>query len=64
VNHWTEEAAQVDNTNLNKTNWGVLQVENSSNFALHSSFWTHLSGGLNHQVLRFCKGEILRIIID
>jgi len=50
VNHWTEEAAQVDNTNLNKTNWGVLQVENSSNFALQSSFWTHLSGGLNHQI--------------
>jgi len=57
VNHWTEEAAQVDNTNLNKTNWGVLQVENSSNFALQSSFWTHLSGGLNHQVSIFINWE-------
>jgi len=61
VNHWTEEAAQVDNSNIGKTNWGVLQVEilkfysnrkveNSSNFALDSAFWTHVSGGLNHQI--------------
>lgn len=50
VNHWTEEAAQIDNSNIKKTNWGVLQVENSSNFAINSSFWTHASGGLNHQI--------------
>jgi len=30
VNHWTEEADQVDNSSIGKTNWGVLQVENSS----------------------------------
>lgn len=64
VNHWTTEAQQVDNNTINKTNWGILQVflifgtlekiilkvENSSNFALDSTFWTHISGGLNFQV--------------
>eukprot|EP01017_Pseudomicrothorax_dubius_P033835 TRINITY_DN4570_c0_g1_i2.p1 TRINITY_DN4570_c0_g1~~TRINITY_DN4570_c0_g1_i2.p1 ORF type:complete len:631 (-),score=136.61 TRINITY_DN4570_c0_g1_i2:315-2207(-) len=50
VNHWTEEAGQVDNTSIGKTNWGILQVENSSNFAMGSSFWTNLVGGLNYQV--------------
>lgn len=48
VNHWTVEAGTVDNTNIAETNWGVLQVENSSNFALGSKFWTHLVGGLNY----------------
>lgn len=26
VNHWTDEAQQVDNKDVNKTNWGILQV--------------------------------------
>eukprot|EP00331_Platyophrya_macrostoma_P025180 CAMPEP_0176452368 /NCGR_PEP_ID=MMETSP0127-20121128/28493_1 /TAXON_ID=938130 /ORGANISM="Platyophrya macrostoma, Strain WH" /LENGTH=634 /DNA_ID=CAMNT_0017840807 /DNA_START=67 /DNA_END=1971 /DNA_ORIENTATION=+ len=50
VNHWTTEAAQVDNTSVGRDNWGVLQVENSSNFAIGSKFWTHISGGLNYQI--------------
>jgi hypothetical protein len=47
VNHWTTEAGVVDNTNTSQVNWGVLQVVNSSNFALNSTFWTHIAGGLN-----------------
>mmetsp|Transcript_43563 Transcript_43563/g.60485 ORF Transcript_43563/g.60485 Transcript_43563/m.60485 type:complete len:273 (-) Transcript_43563:67-885(-) len=50
VNHWTEEARQSDNSNISNCNWGVLQVENSSNFAIDSKFWTHISGGLNYQI--------------
>jgi len=50
VNHWTNEAAQVDNTTIGRQNWGILQVENSSNFAIGSSFWTHICGGLNYQI--------------
>ena len=50
VNHWTTEAGLVDFTNISKTNWGKLQVENSTNFACDSWLWTHLSGGLNYQI--------------
>ncbi|CAD8184578.1 unnamed protein product [Paramecium pentaurelia] len=50
VNHWTLEAGVVDNQNINQTNWGKLQIQNSSNFALDSFIWTHLSGGLNYQI--------------
>ncbi|KAL4467020.1 hypothetical protein ABPG74_010617 [Tetrahymena malaccensis] len=50
VNHWTDESAFIDNNSINSTNWGILQIENSSNFALDSPFWTHLSGGLNFQI--------------
>lgn len=50
VNHWTLDAGFVDNTSVDSTNWGVLQVENSINFALDSKFWTWLTGGLNHQI--------------
>lgn len=50
VNHWTLDAGFVDNSSIGKSNWGVLQVENSLNFGLDSKVWTHLSGGLNHQI--------------
>lgn len=50
VNHWTDLAGQSDNSNIYSTNWGILQVENSCNFALDSQLMTHLSGGLNHQI--------------
>lgn len=50
VNHWTYEAGVVDNSNIRQTNWGVLQVQNSSNFGNNSYLWTHLSGGLNYQI--------------
>ena len=50
VNHWTLDAGFVDNNTIKHTNWGVLQVENSVNFALDSFFWTQLTGGLNHQI--------------
>lgn len=50
VNHWTLDAGFVDNNSVKMTNWGVLQVENSINFALDSTFWTWLTGGLNHQI--------------
>lgn len=50
VNHWTLDAGFVDNQNISNTNWGVLQVENSINFALDSTFWTWLTGGLNYQI--------------
>ncbi|EAR97022.2 cytochrome b5-like heme/steroid-binding domain protein (macronuclear) [Tetrahymena thermophila SB210] len=50
VNHWTDESAFIDNNSISNTNWGILQIENSSNFALDSPFWTHLSGGLNFQI--------------
>lgn len=48
VNHWTKEAGVVDNTKIKETNWGILQVQNSSNFATDSIIWSNLSGGLNH----------------
>jgi fatty acid desaturase len=50
VNHWTTDAGFVDNSSVGSANWGVLQVENSVNFALESKFWTWLTGGLNHQI--------------
>ena len=50
VNHWTLDAGFVDNSTINNSNWGILQVENSINFALDSTFWTTLTGGLNHQI--------------
>lgn len=31
--------------------WGRRQVESSCDFAPGSLFWTHISGGLNHQVI-------------
>lgn len=48
VNHWTNESKFADNSSVANTNWGVLQVENSANFAMKSKFWTFLSGGLNY----------------
>lgn len=48
VNHWTDESSFTDNSNINTRDWGVIQIENSSNFAIDSKFWTALSGGLNH----------------
>ena len=50
VNHWTLEAEMTDFMNISETNWGKLQVTNSSNFALDSKFWTWLAGGLNYQI--------------
>jgi len=50
VNHWTEEAGFVDYSSVSSSNWGKLQVENSSNFAIKSTFWNIISGGLNFQV--------------
>ena len=50
VNHWCTEAGFSDNSDVGDQNWGVLQVTNSVNFALDSPFWTHLTGGLNHQI--------------
>mmetsp|Transcript_32995 Transcript_32995/g.32696 ORF Transcript_32995/g.32696 Transcript_32995/m.32696 type:complete len:390 (+) Transcript_32995:217-1386(+) len=50
VNHWTLDAGFVDNSTIGNSNWGVLQVVNSVNFALDSWLWTNLSGGLNHQI--------------
>ena len=31
-------------------NWAVIQCRSSTNWALKSTFWTHFSGGLNHQI--------------
>lgn len=50
VNHWTAEAGMTDFMNISETNWGVLQVENSCNFANDSPLWNFLSGGLNFQI--------------
>ena len=50
VNHWTQEAGHVDYNNISMSNWGRLQVENSSNFSSLSPLAVHLSGGLNLQV--------------
>jgi fatty acid desaturase len=44
------EADQVDNSQVSNSNWGVLQVTNSTNFSLDSPFWLHVSGGLNYQI--------------
>lgn len=35
----------------NGNNWGEKQVESCCDFAPGSLFWTHISGGLNHQVI-------------
>ena len=53
VNHWTTEASHVDYNNIGKSNWGVLQVENSTNFAGAYSFSMHYAGGLNLQVINY-----------
>jgi fatty acid desaturase len=50
VNHWTVEAGKTDFMNISKTNWGVLQVENSCNFGTDLWYWNILSGGLNYQI--------------
>lgn len=50
VNHWTMEANMTDYMNISQTNWGKLQVTNSSNFATQGWLWTTLSGGLNFQI--------------
>ena len=33
-----------------KYNWAAAQCRTSTNWALKSTFWTHFSGGLNHQI--------------
>jgi len=52
VNHWTEKAALITNQSLvTKTaDWAMLQVLTSSDFSVDSSFWLHISGGLNLQI--------------
>ncbi|CAM6127400.1 unnamed protein product [Calypogeia fissa] len=30
--------------------WAEMQVRTTTNFSVKSSFWTHISGGLNHQI--------------
>ncbi|EGR30432.1 linoleoyl- desaturase, putative [Ichthyophthirius multifiliis] len=50
VNHWTDEANFTDNSNINNTDWGIMQIQNSCNFALDSTFWSHICGGLNFQI--------------
>ncbi|KRX05139.1 Cytochrome b5-like heme/steroid binding domain [Pseudocohnilembus persalinus] len=50
VNHWTDESEFTDNSDVYNSNWGTLQVRNSTNFGLNNKFWLHLSGGLNLQI--------------
>ena len=33
-----------------ESNWAAMQCRTSTNWALNSTFWTHFSGGLNHQI--------------
>lgn len=52
VNHWTDKAVHFTNEDLisGTNDWAALQVLTSSNYAINSFFWTHLSGGLNLQI--------------
>ncbi|XP_002988231.2 acyl-lipid (8-3)-desaturase [Selaginella moellendorffii] len=55
VAHVVEEAEffDVDCTNGVPTlssGWAALQVRTTANFSVNSLFWTHVSGGLNHQI--------------
>jgi len=52
VNHWTDRAVHYTNADLisGTNDWAALQVLSSSNFAIHSFFWTQVSGGLNLQI--------------
>jgi len=52
VNHWTDKAALITNKELltHTSDWAMLQILTSTNFAVKSPFWTHVSGGLNLQI--------------
>jgi fatty acid desaturase len=52
VNHWTDKAVLLTNQELrnNTSDWAMLQILTSSNFAIKSWFWFHWSGGLNLQI--------------
>lgn len=52
VNHWTEKAVHFTNEDLisGTNDWAALQILSSSNFSINSSFWMHVSGGLNLQI--------------
>jgi len=52
VNHWTDKAALITNQELlsHTSDWAMLQVLTATNFSITSSFWMHLSGGLNLQI--------------
>lgn len=49
VNHLTEDTI-FPNDNFNERDWAKLQVMTSCNFALKSTFWHWVSGGLNFQI--------------
>jgi len=52
VNHWTDKAALITNQELmtHTSDWAMLQILASTNFSINSSFWRHISGGLNLQI--------------
>jgi fatty acid desaturase len=50
VAHVSKDATFHDGRATSK-NWARRQVESSCDFAPGSLFWTHVSGGLNHQVV-------------
>ena len=38
------------NSHNNENNWAAIQCRTSTNWGTKSIFWTHFSGGLNHQI--------------
>ena len=52
VTHINEGCEFLDETHRKKesNNWAEMQVRTSINWSLDSFFWTHFSGGLNHQI--------------
>eukprot|EP01118_Nematostelium_gracile_P000429 TRINITY_DN1047_c0_g1_i1.p1 TRINITY_DN1047_c0_g1~~TRINITY_DN1047_c0_g1_i1.p1 ORF type:complete len:444 (+),score=96.31 TRINITY_DN1047_c0_g1_i1:144-1475(+) len=49
VNHLTEDSVFPDES-FEERDWAKLQVLTASNFAVGSTFWTWLAGGLNYQI--------------
>jgi fatty acid desaturase len=50
LNDASHEGAAAHYENGKPRAWSVRQVESASNFAMHSTFWTYLSNGLNFQI--------------
>ena len=52
VTHITSHCDFMEKLPTEKTtyNWAAVQCRTSTNWALKSTFWTHFSGGLNHQI--------------
>eukprot|EP00741_Cyanophora_paradoxa_P006058 tig00000981_g5876.t1 len=48
VHFWPEE--EEEGKPFDKDVWAVRQLMSTSNFAPGSALWTHITGGLNHQV--------------